>query len=145
MVDRYKRDKIKVGIVSGDDEDRKYCGHCLEFGFRNKLGVLIVKEGEQRAPDWPNWLQCWTCGKVYPRHEVKQEQELTGFAEPSDDPFESNSSVVLGIPKRTTEEGKRLADKKRRNRTTIHHDKDVEREIQQHGSDSVRIIFDSNP
>jgi hypothetical protein len=50
-----KRKGGHIGIVINDDEDspsnRKvsYCPHCLEYGFKEALGLKILRNNEPRA------------------------------------------------------------------------------------------------
>jgi len=87
--------------------------------------------------------QCYQCGQVIPIYEAKYEQTLEGFAQPSENPFDSGEEV-LGIPKPTSPKGRKATQKRRRERQRMHHqDKEIDREIQQHGEDNVRVIRDN--
>ena len=138
-----------VDFNEGDEEYRvRYCKHCAEFGFQNKLGVLLVKKGEKRPADWDNWLQCHECGNKYGRFEIIAQKTLKMNTERHEEanPFDAKKGIVLGIPKRTSKKGKRISARKQRERNRQHHkDPEIDREIQQHGSDNVYVLEDSDP
>lgn len=59
-------------------------------------------------------------------------------------PFDAKKGLVTGIPKRSTPAGKRATAKRTKERTRAHHkDKDIDREIQQHGEENVKVVYDS--
>jgi hypothetical protein len=33
------------------------------------------------------WIQCWTCGTIFPTYQVKNESELKDVVETTHDPF----------------------------------------------------------
>jgi hypothetical protein len=55
-----------------------------------------------------------------PIYEAKYEHTLEGFAEPTDNPFDSGEEV-LGIPKRGTEADCKALEKRKRERNQIKH------------------------
>lgn len=152
--------KKKVGVVDfyEDDEDeyvgaepdkRRECPHCLEYGVHVKLAGRILKKGEEKPEDYDQWMQCVNgCGNIFPVHEIEKEKLLKVETEQhvTDNPFEAKKSIVLGIPKRSSPAGKKASARKRREKNRAHHpDKEIDREIQQHGEDNVHIIQDSDP
>ena len=76
--DRKTGRMVAVVDFNGDDEEYRirYCKHCEEFGFHNKLGVLTVPKGEKRPADWENWLQCHQCWTKYGRFEIIAQKTL---------------------------------------------------------------------
>ena len=90
-----KRKEIRV-IEHNEEEVSRYCFHCKEFGFYNKLGPKILNRGERPAPDHDKWCQCYSCGIVYARHETTPEEKISGIIETIDNPF-GNEEYVTGL------------------------------------------------
>jgi hypothetical protein len=93
--------KNYVGIVDSSDNEQLpvYCPFCLKFDSKVLLGPKAILQGEQPTPNHDKYLQCYQCGEIIPIYEAKYEQTLEGFAEPSDNPFDTGEEV-LGIPKK---------------------------------------------
>ena len=47
---------VAVVDFNGDEGVIRYCEYCLKYGFKNKLGFKILSPGEQRQPDYEDWL-----------------------------------------------------------------------------------------
>ena len=77
-----------VAIVdfNGDEGEIRYCEHCFKHGFKNKLGSKIIMPGEQKQPDYEDWLQCHTCRNIYPVYEAKFDSKIKDFVETTDKP-----------------------------------------------------------
>ena len=88
-----KRKEIRI-IEDNEEEVSRYCFHCKEFGFYNKLGPKILVRGERPAPDYDKWCQCIKCGKIYARHETTPEEKITGIIETIDNPFDNEEHVT---------------------------------------------------
>ena len=126
------------------------CTPCLEYEIHNKLKPRIPKKGEQRPPDYEQWIQCWECGTVYPLHQTFVEPEIKDSLETVQSPFDSNESVFISTDtrattrrKRETKDGYRKRVHKYRSKRIDYdkkEDSDIQREIDKHGSDNVRII-----
>jgi hypothetical protein len=126
------------------------CPHCLEFGFHNKLYARVRKEGEPAAPDDDQFGSCHECGNTVPIYTAHYESEIKDSLETVQDPFENSESVFLSTDSRATTRRKR--ERKDEYRKGVHkyrskkidHDKqedlDIQREIDRHGSNNVRII-----
>ena len=120
----------------------------MEYEIHNKLKPRILKRGEQRPPDYEMFIQCWECGTVYPLHQTFVEPEIKDSLETVKSPFESNESVFISTDSRATTRRKRerMARKgvhKYRSKRIDYEEKqdpDIQREIDKHGSDNVRII-----
>lgn len=82
------------------------CPHCLEYEIHNKLKPRILKKGEQRPPDYEQFIQCWECGTVYPLHQTFVEPEIKDSLETVKSPFESNESVFISTDSRATQRRK---------------------------------------
>ena len=88
-----------------DTADQKkaivYCSRCEEFGLQRKLGerkYLPDEFGNYSIPaDHDQWLQCYYCGTLYPKHEVKEESIIEPFVTISENPFEALSSKIEGV------------------------------------------------
>lgn len=85
-----------VAIVdfNGDEGEIRYCEHCSKYG-KNKLGSKILKSGEQKQPDYEDWLQCHTWGNIYPVYEAKFESKIKDCVETTDNPFDEANGQVL--------------------------------------------------
>jgi hypothetical protein len=90
-----RKKRIRV-IEDNEEEVSRYCFHCKEFGFYNKLGPKIISRGEKPAPDHDKWCQCYFCGKIYARHETTPEEKITSIIETIDNPFD-NEQYVTGL------------------------------------------------
>ncbi|MDP9490257.1 MAG: hypothetical protein M3P28_08700 [Thermoproteota archaeon] len=126
------------------------CPHCLEYEIHNKLKPRILKKGEQRPPDYDLFIQCWECGTVYSLHQTFVEPEIKDSLETVKSPFESNDSIFISTDTRATtrrkkerKDGYRKGVHKYRSKRIDYEDKqdpDIQREIDRHGSENVRII-----
>ena len=56
----------------------------LSMVLGNKLGSKILKPGEQKQPDYEHWLQCHTCGIIYPVYEAKFDSKIKDYVETTD-------------------------------------------------------------
>lgn len=139
-----------AGIIDFHEDDPEeeeviqYCKHCLEAGFQVKLGPKILMPNEKRGEDYESWLQCDQCYSIYPVYEIEKQKklqvgELKGHV--VENPFDANETLE-SVPKRTTAAGIKV--RKKRNRPT-HKDKEIDREIQQHGSENVHVLEDTDP
>ncbi len=126
------------------------CGHCLEYGIHNRLKPRILKKGEQRPPDYDQFIQCWECGNIFPLHQTFVDPEIKDSLETEKSPFESNESVFLSTDNRVTQrkkkerrDGYRKGVHKHRSKRIDYEeseDPDIQAAIDKHGSDKVRII-----
>lgn len=152
--DRKTGRMVAVVDFSEDDEEYRirYCLHCEEFGFQNKLGVLTVPKGEKRPADWEQWLQCHECGNKYGRFESIAQKTLKMKTEQHEqsNPFDAKKSTFLHVDNRAEQRRKReLRDRNKKGvkRYTSKRlqepddpDPEVQAEIDRHGSDNVHII-----
>lgn len=92
-----------------EDDEVRFCPHCLDYGFKEKLGPKILMPQEPRPVDYENWLQCVSCGTVYATHEVTKESEIKDVVETIDSPFDSGVEF-LGIDSRKSRNKKRKQD-----------------------------------
>jgi hypothetical protein len=104
---------------------------------------ILSKYASHGVQTKDQFLQCYQCGKTIPIYEAKYEQTLEGFAEPTDNSFDSGEEV-LGIPKRGTETGPKAWEKRKRERNGPRHkDREVDQALG--SNEDVHIIYDSNP
>jgi len=146
IVDFYE-DEDSDEYVDGRPDRRRECPHCLEYDFHVKLGARILKKGEPVPIDHDQFLQCYECGNVYGKHEIERLKTLKTDMKQhvSDNPFDTKKSIVVGIPKRNSEEGKLISARKRRERQRAHHkDHQIDEEMRRHG-DRVKVVYDSDP
>ena len=96
------------------------------------------------------WMSCYECGNTFPAYQTFPESQIKDSLQTVSNPFESNESVFLSTDSRATTRRKReLRDGHRR---SVHkyrskridyeeqNDPDIQKEIDRHGSDNVRII-----
>ena len=94
------RTSHRVGIVYEDEEEHtSYCPNCQTVGVSNKLKNRILNKGEVKPPDYDEWKQCHECGTLVPSHELKNEWQLSGIVELTDNPFD-RGEVIMGLDKR---------------------------------------------
>ena len=122
----------------GDEGKIRYCEHCEEYGFKNKLGPKILKDGEEKKPDYDQWLSCYECGNTYPIHSAKIESKIKDFVQTTDNPFEDNESMFLSTD--SNKERRRKGKHKSRFKVGEHEDPEIQREIDRHGSDNVKNV-----
>ena len=108
------------------------CLHCLKYEIRNKLGPKILKKGELKSSDYENWLQCHSCGNIYPIFQTYPESEIRDTLQTVTNPFEEQASIFLSVGRRKV--------KDRRNKYQDE-DPDIAEEIRKHGSENVRILY----
>lgn len=146
------RRKERVAFVDfheGEDEYQekpRWCEHCLTFELHMKLLPLRTEYGKEPKPDHDLFLECYHCGSIYPKHETKSEQALEPFAETSDNPFEDNKVFESANPRRSSPKGKKILEKKRRERYRAHHiDKEIDDAIRKYGEENVHVVEDTMP
>ena len=116
-------------IDSEGDEGRiRYCEHCKIYGFKNKLGPKILKDGEEKKPDYDQFLSCYECGNTFPVWSAKFESKIKDFVETTDNPFDGNESIFLSTDSRREQ---RRKGKKHKSRFEVgdHEDPEIQREI----------------
>jgi hypothetical protein len=146
--ERNLRNKNYVGIVIDDHEDDvvRFCRYCLVYDVKIKLGPRQAKHGDERGPDWDLFMQCPNCGKITPKHEEKQEQEVSAFVEVTDNPFDDGVEILGARPKRNSPAGIKERDKRMKERNRMHHkDKEIDDAIRQFGEENVKVVYDSDP
>jgi hypothetical protein len=68
------------------------------------------------------------------------------FADLTDNPFDEQKGQVVSVPKRSSKEGKKTLDKRRRERNRPHHkDTEIDELLRIYGEQNVHIIQDTNP
>jgi hypothetical protein len=135
---RYSEEEINE-LYEDEPEDIN-CPHCLERGYKVRLGGRILEPNEPRPADYENWLQCPTCLWICPIFELPKEETITDQVETIDNPFEGEKFHVETVKKRTA---KTLA-KRSSNKIRPTRDKDIQREIQAVGEQNVHIIQDTS-
>lgn len=140
-----------VGIIDMhyyEDDVVMFCPHCKAAGFKVKLGPRILMDGETtRPPDYENWLSCPDCYEVVAAYVVEGDASIIrDEIETVETPFETQTVIMGAGPKRTSVKGKQATARRYREKNRPHHkDKEIDREIQQYGSDNVHVVFDSDP
>jgi len=126
--------------AEGNDGKIRFCPHCEEYGYHNKLGAKIKKKGKPRAPDDELFLSCYECGNTFPIHETHFEPRIKDSVETTDNPFE-NESIFLSTDSRATQ---RCRGKKHKSRFNVgeHEDPEIQAAIDK--GLAVNILYDSS-
>jgi len=134
-----------IGIIEMDQYDdhvEMWCPHCKAAGFRVKLGPKILMPNEVRQPDYDQWLECPDCCEIVAAYVVEHDATIIVDDIPTvETPFENTTEIIGAHAKRTSAAGKKAAAIRKR---PTHKDKEIQREIDQHGFDAVNIIYDSS-
>ena len=126
---------------NADDVGRiRECPHCLEYEIHNKLKPRILKKGEQRPPDYDQFVQCYECGNIFPIYEAHFESEIKDSLETTDNPFEGNESIFLSTDNRKTQRKK--GKQKSRFKIREHEDTEIQAEINK--GNIVNILYDTS-
>ena len=90
----------EIDFKQGDQDEPTFCQHCAKVGLQIRLEPRLY--GKDEIPyDDENWKQCYRCGRLVEIYNIKYESErLSGFTEPSDDPFDFGNSQISGLKKR---------------------------------------------
>ena len=112
----------------------------LEYQIHNKLQRRILKKGEVKPPDYDMFIQCYSCGNIFPIYETFTDSKIRDFLETTDNPFEGNEPTFLSIDSRATQRRKGKKPRSKRLKIGEHEDPDIQKEIDTHGSDNVQII-----
>jgi hypothetical protein len=131
-----KRKEIRI-IEDNEEEVSRYCFHCKEYGFYNKLGPKILTRDEKPAPDHDKWCQCYSCGKIYARHETTPEEKITGIIETIDNPLD-NESHVTGLGNKIKKNSREKERQKILDRIEDEKDQDIKEALRR--GNTVEII-----
>jgi hypothetical protein len=118
------------------------CPFCEKRGYIVRLGPKILMNNEPRPDDYDEWLECATCGLLCPLYTIPAQEQIKDSIETSESPFEDKLKLE-SAHKRRTPKRKVVRHLKKNIRQT--NDPDILREIKQHGSDNVKVLYDSNP
>ena len=99
-----------------------------------------MKKNEVKPPDYDEFIQCYSCGNIFPVYEAHYESEIKDSLETTDNPFE-NESIFLSTESRATQLRKGKKPRSKRFKTVDYEDLEIRGEIDRHGSDNVRIIL----
>jgi hypothetical protein len=131
-----------VGIIEidyHDDEMVMWCPHCASYGFRVRLGPKILMPGQKREPDYDQWLQCPDCFEVVATYVVENDAVIIRDDIPTvETPFE-NTTEIIGVPSRTSRQGQKAAAKRKRDRTKLDDDPEIDSLLKIYG-DRVKVL-----
>ena len=114
-----------------DKEPVSYCRSCLSYGLQSILKSRVYPKDKPLPGDYDQWLQCHSCGEVYPIYEKKNEAMINDFVETVDNPFDIDKNAILAIDNRTSAIGKEnIIKKKRQKELDETQDKDIISEIE---------------
>jgi hypothetical protein len=130
----YSEDELKES--EDDIPEDVNCPHCLDRGYKVRLGGRILEPNEPRPADYENWLQCPTCLWICPIFEIPKEEEIKDTMETIESPFEQGKFILETVYKRTSPKGKKLLAKKRRNK--LDDDKEIDALLRAYG-DRVKV------
>ena len=108
-----------------DEPEDVNCPHCLDRGYKVRLGGRILEPDEPRPADYENWLQCPTCLWICPIFELPKEESIKDTMETIESPFEQGKFILESIPQRSSPKGKRISAKRRRNKLKLDEDKEI--------------------
>jgi hypothetical protein len=132
----YSEDELKES--EDDIPEDVNCPHCLDRGYKVRLGGRILEPNEPRPGDYENWLQCPTCLWICPIFEIPKEEEIKDTMETIESPFEQGKFILEIVYKRTSPKGKKLLAKKRRNKIKLDDDKEIDALLRAYG-DRVKV------
>jgi len=67
------------------------------------------------------------------------------MVETTDSPFEDQLKIV-SVPTRLREQGKKARPKRtKKDKSKLHQDDDINREMRKYGIDNVHVVYESNP
>jgi hypothetical protein len=127
----YSEDELKES--EDDIPEDVNCPHCLDRGYKVRLGGRILEPNEPRPADYENWLQCPTCLWICPIFEIPKEEEIKDTMETIESPFEQGKFILETVYKRTSPKGKKLLAKKRRNKIKLDDDKEIDALLRAYG------------
>ena len=128
-----------------EEDETIYCPICENRGYLNRLGPKILGPNEPRPDDYDSWLQCPACDWLCPIFAVEKEETIKDMVETSESPNEDKLKFV-SIPTRAREQGRKPRGKRtRKDKSRLHHDEDINREMKKHGTDRVNVVYESNP
>jgi hypothetical protein len=111
-------EKQSFGIINFPDPNHEeapisYCPECQANDVQSILKPRILMPGETKPRDYDLWRQCWICGLIVPRYELKKESKIKDIVEVSDNPWDQGKSAPgLGNKrKRKQNEMQRLKDR----------------------------------
>jgi hypothetical protein len=133
----YSEEDIKE---SEDEIEDINCPHCLERGYKIRLGGRILEPNEPRPADYENWLQCPTCLWICPIFELPKQEEIKDSVETIESPFEQGKFILESIPKRSSSAGKKLSAKKARRKIKMDEDKEMDELLKTFGPDRIEVL-----
>lgn len=148
-----KRKNVGEIIIYDDEpyeEEEKpvWCKHCLSYGFRVRMlvGQRILMVGEQRPPDFDQFLNCPDCSNVIAIHEVEKEASIKDTVETVDNPFDQGKDIIVGAHEKITRKtmSKRARKGRRRSLRGHHKDPEIDALLRIYG-DRVNVVMDSDP
>jgi len=87
-----------TGNLIGDDDYKqpeiKWCPHCMEAGFRERLGPRVLVGDEPRPPDYEMFLSCYACGRIVPVYEAQKESGIKNTIGTIENPFDQGHNIV---------------------------------------------------
>ena len=86
--------RIRKIVCHGEEGKVRYCEHCEKYGFKKKLGPKILQKGEQKAPDYDQFLSCYDCGNTFPIYTAKFESKIKDLVETTDNPFDLGTEII---------------------------------------------------
>ena len=72
-----------VAIVdfNGDEGEIRYLNTVLSMVLRISQDPRYLSQVSKKQPDYEDWLQCHTCGNIYPVYEAKFDSKIKDFVE----------------------------------------------------------------
>jgi rubredoxin len=126
-----------------DDEPTEiYCPACENRGYLNRVGPKILVGNQPRPDNYEDLWECAVCGLNGDISFMPKQETIKNTIETQETPQDDKLKLVSAHKRRVPKRKVNRHIKKNIRQTT---DKDILREIQQHGSENVKVIYDSNP
>ena len=92
-------ERSEIGIIDFTEDEKeviRFCKRSLEFNFHSVLRNRLY-ENNQIEIDHENWIQCYSCGSVYPVNEVQKEPIIKDVIEKINYAHEISKNQFLGV------------------------------------------------
>jgi hypothetical protein len=125
-----------------EQEEPLFCPECLKRGYQNRIGNKVLVNNEPRPDNYEDLWECAVCGLTGDISLMPKEANIKNAVETVESPIDDKLQLKSAHKRRKSSRKVTRHIKKNIRQTT---DPDILREIKQHGSDNVKILYDSNP
>ena len=92
-------ERSEIGIMDFTEDEKeeiRFCKRCLKFNVYSVLRNRLYKDNQVEI-DHENWLQCYSCGKIYAVNEVQREPMIKDVIEKIHNAHEIGKHEFLGV------------------------------------------------